>query len=161
MGGPQKFCYKLPFCSKATATRRGVGRKIECRSSPRSRCFTAAEPSAGLRVRESWIVEQTKPSRAADLIPTIRFGKHNRYACGSESFMAWFALRLAKNLPLDTSIRSAAYKRIVTSKDPAAVRLGRKGGKATAARRTKQERSEAARMAVRARWATKRKKEGQ
>jgi len=33
------------------------------------------------------------------------------------------------------------------------VELGRKGGKATAAKRTKQERSEAARKAVEARWA--------
>jgi len=49
----------------------------------------------------------------------------------------------------------------MTAKDPAAVRLGRKGGKATAPRRTKQERSEAARKAVLARWATKRKKEEQ
>ena len=47
----------------------------------------------------------------------------------------------------------------MTSKDAAAVRLGRKGGKATAARRTKQERSEAARKSVLARWATKRKEE--
>jgi len=45
------------------------------------------------------------------------------------------------------------------AKDPSAVKLGRKGGKATAARRTKQERSEAARKAVLARWATKRKEE--
>jgi hypothetical protein len=46
----------------------------------------------------------------------------------------------------------------MTAKDPAAVKLGRKGGKATAARRTKQERSEAARRAILARWA-KRKEE--
>ena len=47
----------------------------------------------------------------------------------------------------------------MTAKDPAAVKLGRKGGKVTAARRTKQERSEAARQAVLARWTTKRKEE--
>ena len=35
----------------------------------------------------------------------------------------------------------------------AAQQLGRKGGKATARKRTAQERSEAARKAVRARWA--------
>ncbi len=43
------------------------------------------------------------------------------------------------------------------SKNPHAVALGRrggkKGGKVTAARRTAEERSEAARKAVRARWA--------
>jgi hypothetical protein len=38
-------------------------------------------------------------------------------------------------------------------KNAAAAALGRKGGKATASRRTKQERSEAARKAINARWA--------
>jgi hypothetical protein len=47
----------------------------------------------------------------------------------------------------------------MTTKDPAAVKLGRKGGNATAARRTKQERSDAARKAVLARWAKKQKEE--
>jgi len=37
-------------------------------------------------------------------------------------------------------------------KNPAAVALGRKGGKATAQNRTAEERSEAARRAVQARW---------
>jgi hypothetical protein len=37
-------------------------------------------------------------------------------------------------------------------KNPAAVALGRAGGKATAKKRTPKERSEAARKAVQARW---------
>ena len=41
----------------------------------------------------------------------------------------------------------------MSPKNQAAVELGRKGGKATAANRTKLERSEAARKAVEARWA--------
>ena len=57
--------------------------------------LTAAELAAKLKVRESWIVEQTKRSRASDPIPTIRFGKHNRYAWGSKAFMAWLARRFA------------------------------------------------------------------
>jgi hypothetical protein len=57
--------------------------------------LTAAELAARLKVRESWIVEQTKPSRASDPIPKIRFGKHNRYAWGSKAFMAWLARRFA------------------------------------------------------------------
>jgi len=73
--------------------------------------LTAAELAARLKVRESWIVEQTKPFRASDPIPTIRFGKHSRYAWGSKAFMAWLArrFRLVENSGL-TSIRSAAYK---------------------------------------------------
>jgi hypothetical protein len=41
----------------------------------------------------------------------------------------------------------------MSPKNQAAVALGRKGGKATAQNRTAQERSEAARKAVEARWA--------
>ena len=44
------------------------------------------------------------------------------------------------------------------AKDPAAVALGRKGGKETARKRTAKERSDAARAAVQARW---KKKKGQ
>jgi hypothetical protein len=57
--------------------------------------LTAAELAARLKVRESWIVEQTKPSRASDPIPTIRFGKHSRYAWGSKALTAWLARRFA------------------------------------------------------------------
>ena len=41
----------------------------------------------------------------------------------------------------------------MTPKNAAAVALGRRGGKATAQNRTKQQRSDAARKAVEARWA--------
>jgi hypothetical protein len=41
----------------------------------------------------------------------------------------------------------------MSPKNPAAVALGRKGGKATAERRTPEQRSAAARKAVEARWA--------
>lgn len=50
-------------------------------------------------------------------------------------------------------------------KDPAAVELGRrggkKGGKARAAKMTPEERSESARKAAKARWDKKRREEGQ
>jgi hypothetical protein len=45
----------------------------------------------------------------------------------------------------------------MSRKNPAAVSLGRKGGKATAKNRTPEERAEAARKAVEARWAKQRK----
>src|SRR5215471_862323 len=73
--------------------RDGEGRKVQ--DFLQIEILTAAELAARLKVRESWIVEQTKPSRASDPIPTIRFGKHNRYAWGSKAFMAWFARRFA------------------------------------------------------------------
>ena len=55
--------------------------------------LTAAELAARLKVRESWVVEQTKPSRTSDPIPAVRFGKHNRSAWGSRVFMAWLERR--------------------------------------------------------------------
>jgi len=45
----------------------------------------------------------------------------------------------------------------MSPKNPAAVTLGRKGGKATAQSRTAEQRSEAARRAVEARWAKAKK----
>jgi hypothetical protein len=42
-------------------------------------------------------------------------------------------------------------------KNPAAVELGRRGGKATAENRTEEQRSDAARKAVQARWAKAKK----
>jgi hypothetical protein len=45
----------------------------------------------------------------------------------------------------------------MSRKNPAAVSLGRKGGKATAKNRTPEERAEAARRAVEARWAKQKK----
>jgi hypothetical protein len=47
----------------------------------------------------------------------------------------------------------------MSPKNPAAVALGRKGGKATAENRTAQQRKEAAQKAIRARWAKQKKKD--
>lgn len=63
-----------------------------------------------------------------------------------------------EHLVLFDIIRGAPYhesmaKRQAGGKDPLAVALGRRGGKATASKRTPKERSEAARKAVLARWA--------
>lgn len=46
-------------------------------------------------------------------------------------------------------------------KNPLAVALGRRGGKATASKRTPKERSEAARKAVLARWAREKARKGE
>jgi hypothetical protein len=57
--------------------------------------LTAAELAIRLKVRESWITEQTKRSRTSDPIPTVRFGKHKRYAWGSKVFSAWLERRFS------------------------------------------------------------------
>jgi len=65
------------------------------------------------------------------------------------------ANQLAKSI-VDLSTGEAEEENQDTGKDPAAVALGRKGGlkggKARAAKMTKEERSEAARKAAKARW---------
>jgi hypothetical protein len=49
----------------------------------------------------------------------------------------------------------------MAQKNPAAVQLGRKGGKAAAKNRTPQERKEHARKAAQARWAKEQKNKSQ
>jgi hypothetical protein len=69
--------------------------------------------------------------------------------------------------PLETLLvvpdRLGYYPCMTEEKNPAAVELGRrgglKGGKARAAKMTKEERSESARKAAKARWAKKRQQE--
>ena len=51
--------------------------------------LTAAELAAKLKVKESWVVELSKPSRTLDPIPVVHFGRHRRYAWGSRSLNAW------------------------------------------------------------------------
>jgi hypothetical protein len=61
--------------------------------SPNIEVLTAAELAARLKVRESWVVEMTKPSRTSDPIPTKRFGEHKRYFWESKALMAWLDRR--------------------------------------------------------------------
>jgi hypothetical protein len=79
------------------------------------------------------------------------------------SIILYTPLRIVKRFirRLFIHLQSAAYAFLksrdktdaMTPKNPAAVALGRRGGKATAENRTAKERSEAARKAVEARWA--------
>lgn len=78
------------------------------------------------------------------------------------------ALRIVKEFiwPAFIDLRTAAHSWInsddrndvMTPKNPAAVELGRKGGKATARKLTPQQRKESARRAAQARWAKAKKK---
>ena len=54
----------------------------------------AAEMAARLKVKESWIVEESKPSRTSDPIPVFRLGKHRRYRWGSPEMDAWLSRRV-------------------------------------------------------------------
>jgi hypothetical protein len=43
----------------------------------------SSELALRLKVKESWVVEQSKRSRTHDPIPVFRLGKHRRYRWGS------------------------------------------------------------------------------
>jgi hypothetical protein len=55
--------------------------------------LTTAELAQRLKVKESWIIDQSKPSRTADPIPIFRLGKHRRYLWGSPELNAWLGRR--------------------------------------------------------------------
>jgi hypothetical protein len=47
-----------------------------------------------LKVKESWVIEQSKQSRTVDPIPVFRLGKHRRYRWGSPEMNDWLARRV-------------------------------------------------------------------
>lgn len=55
--------------------------------------LTTAELAQRLKVKESWVIDQSKRSRTADPIPIFRLGKHRRYLWGSPALNAWLARR--------------------------------------------------------------------
>src|ERR1700756_4921086 len=55
--------------------------------------LTTTELAERLKVKESWVVDQSKPSRTADPIPVFRLGKHRRYLWGSPQLNAWLGRR--------------------------------------------------------------------
>jgi hypothetical protein len=55
--------------------------------------LTTAELAERLKVKESWVVDQSKRSRTADPIPIFRLGKHRRYLWGSPELNAWLHRR--------------------------------------------------------------------
>ena len=55
--------------------------------------LTSAELAQRLRVRESWVIDQSKRSRTADPIPVFRLGKHRRYRWGSPELTSWLERR--------------------------------------------------------------------
>lgn len=55
--------------------------------------LTTAELAERLKVKESWVVDQSKRSRTAGPIPIFRLGKHRRYLWGSPELNAWLNRR--------------------------------------------------------------------
>jgi hypothetical protein len=54
--------------------------------------LATTELAERLKVKESWVVDQSKPSRTADPIPVFRLGKHRRYLWGSPE-LNWLGRR--------------------------------------------------------------------
>lgn len=59
--------------------------------------LTSAELAERLKVKESWVLEQSKPCRTNDPIPIFRLGKHRRYRWGSSELNAWLDRRTGSN----------------------------------------------------------------
>ena|ERR1700733_4020269 len=59
--------------------------------------LTSAELAQRLRVKESWVVDQSKRSRTSDPIPVFRLGKHRRYRWGSPELNGWLERRAGYN----------------------------------------------------------------
>jgi predicted DNA-binding transcriptional regulator AlpA len=55
--------------------------------------INSAELAQRLKVKESWVVDQSKRSRSSDPIPVFRLGKHRRYRWGSPEMDAWLDRR--------------------------------------------------------------------
>jgi len=59
--------------------------------------LTSAELAQRLKIKESWVVDQSKRSRTSDPIPVFRLGKHRRYRWGSPELNAWLDRRAGHN----------------------------------------------------------------
>ena len=60
---------------------------------PQLEVLTSAELAERLKVRESWVIDQSKRSRTSDPIPILKLGKHRRYRWGSPELGAWLERR--------------------------------------------------------------------
>jgi len=59
--------------------------------------LTSAELAQRLKVKESWVIDQSKRCRTHDPIPVFRLGKHRRYRWGSPEMDAWLERRAGNN----------------------------------------------------------------
>jgi hypothetical protein len=59
--------------------------------------LTSGELAQRLKVKESWVVDQSKRCRTHDPIPVFRLGKHRRYRWGSPEMNAWLDRRAGDN----------------------------------------------------------------
>ncbi len=69
------------------------GTNVEKRENADFEILESSELALRLKVKESWVVEQSKRSRTADPIPVFRLGKHRRYRWGSPEMNDWLARR--------------------------------------------------------------------
>ena len=70
--------------------------------------LTSGELAQRLKVKESWVVDQSKRCRTSDPLPVFRLGKHRRYRWGSPEMNAWLDRRAGYN---NTTTRKAGSPR--------------------------------------------------
>ena len=59
--------------------------------------LTSLELAERLKVKESWVIDQSKRSKTSDPIPVFRLGKHRRYRWGSPEMEAWLERRAGQS----------------------------------------------------------------
>jgi hypothetical protein len=59
--------------------------------------LTSGELAQRLKVKESWVGDQSKRCRTSDPIPVFRLGKHRRYRWGSPELNSWLDRRAGYN----------------------------------------------------------------
>jgi len=59
--------------------------------------LNSGELAQRLKVKESWVVDQSKRCRTSDPIPVFRLGKHRRYRWGSPELNSWLDRRAGYN----------------------------------------------------------------
>jgi len=59
--------------------------------------LTSGELAQRLKIKESWVVDQSKRCRTSDPIPVFRLGKHRRYRWGSPELSSGLDRRAGSN----------------------------------------------------------------
>jgi hypothetical protein len=78
---------------------------VEMKSQTAVEILDSNELALRLKVKESWVIEQSKRSRTSDPIPVFRLGKHRRYRWGSPEMNDW----LSRRVTYTTTHRAGAH----------------------------------------------------
>jgi len=96
-GTPKKWPWNAPKTQYLFSGRERNGCLFMGSSGFDYEVLTSGELAQRLKVKESWVVDQSKRCRTHDPIPVFRLGKHRRYRWGSPEMNAWLDRRAGNN----------------------------------------------------------------